>query len=65
MPRSVEETRPALTHRLAACSWLYLALFNLLWVVFPLWVLYEAYQALGAAMTQAEMVDLVKYLKKA
>jgi hypothetical protein len=45
--------------------YLYLAFFNGLWVVFPLWILYEAYQALNAAMSQAEMVDLVNYLKKA
>jgi hypothetical protein len=45
-------------------SWLYLAFFNGLWVVFPLWILYEAYQAMSSAMSQAEMVDLVNYLKK-
>jgi Sec-independent protein secretion pathway component TatC len=45
-------------------SWLYLAFFNGLWVVFPLWILWEAYRALSSAMSQAEMVDLVNYLKK-
>ncbi|KAF2015400.1 Emopamil-binding protein [Aaosphaeria arxii CBS 175.79] len=44
--------------------WLYLAFFNGLWVVFPLWILWEAYRAMGSAMSQAEMVDLVNYLKK-
>lgn len=45
-------------------SWLYLTTFNGLWVVVPLWILYEAYQAMSSAMSQAEMVDLVNYLKK-
>lgn len=49
---------------LTLLRWLYLAFFNGLWVVFPAWILYEAYQALGAAMSQAEMVDIVHYLKK-
>lgn len=44
--------------------WLYLFFFNGLWVVFPVWILYEAYKAMSAAMSQAEMVDLVNYLKK-
>ncbi|KAF2875093.1 Emopamil-binding protein [Massariosphaeria phaeospora] len=44
--------------------WLYLVFFNGLWVVFPLWILYEAYAAMSSAMSQAEMVDLVNYLKK-
>ncbi|KAF2678168.1 Emopamil-binding protein [Lentithecium fluviatile CBS 122367] len=44
--------------------WLYLVFFNGLWVVFPVWILYEAYKALSSAMSQAEMVDLVNYLKK-
>lgn len=44
--------------------WLYLILLNGLWVVFPLWILYEAYQTMSASMSQAEMVDLVNYLKK-
>jgi hypothetical protein len=45
-------------------SWLYLAFFNGLWVVFPLWILWEAYRAMSSAMSQAEMVDLVNYIKK-
>lgn len=45
-------------------SWIYLAFFNGLWVVFPLWILYEGYCALTSAMSHAEMVDLVNYLKK-
>jgi hypothetical protein len=44
--------------------WLYLTLFNGLWVVIPLWVLYEAYKTLNSSISQAEMVDLVHYLKK-
>ncbi|PVI06357.1 Emopamil-binding protein [Periconia macrospinosa] len=44
--------------------WLYLVFFNGLWVVFPLWILYEGYSAMTSAMSHAEMVDLVKYLKK-
>jgi hypothetical protein len=44
--------------------WLYLVFFNGLWVVFPVWILYEAYKAMSSAMSQAEMVDLVNYLKK-
>ncbi|KAF2638595.1 Emopamil-binding protein [Massarina eburnea CBS 473.64] len=44
--------------------WLYLTFFNGLWVVFPLWIMYEAYQAMSSAMSQAEMVDLVNYLRK-
>jgi hypothetical protein len=45
-------------------SWLYLVFFNGLWVVFPAWILWEAYSAMSSAMSQAEMVDLVNYLKK-
>ena len=45
-------------------SWLYLVFFNGLWVVFPLWILVEGYNTLSAAMTQAEMVEIVNYLKK-
>ncbi|KAL6704835.1 hypothetical protein ACN47E_007518 [Coniothyrium glycines] len=44
--------------------WLYLIFFNGLWVVFPVWILWEAYQAISSAMSQAEMVDLINYLKK-
>jgi hypothetical protein len=44
--------------------WVYLTFFNGLWVVIPLWILYEAYSAMNSAMSQAEMVDLVNYLKK-
>jgi len=44
--------------------WLYLVTFNGLWVVVPLWILYEGYQAIGSAMSQSEMVDLVNYLNK-
>jgi hypothetical protein len=44
--------------------WLYLVFFNGLWVVFPVWILFEAYWAMSSAMSQAEMVDLVHYLKK-
>lgn len=44
--------------------WLYLFFFNGLWVVFPVWILYEAYAAMSSAMSQTEMVDLVNYLKK-
>ncbi|KAF2821417.1 Emopamil-binding protein [Ophiobolus disseminans] len=44
--------------------WLYLIFFNGLWVVFPLWILWEAYSAMSSAMSQTEMVDLVNYLKK-
>lgn len=45
-------------------SWLYLVTFNGLWVAFPIWILWEGYRAMGSAMSQAEMVDLVKYLNK-
>jgi hypothetical protein len=45
-------------------SWLYLVFFNGLWVVIPIWILWEAYAAMSLAMSQAEMVDLVNYLKK-
>ncbi|KAH8704571.1 Emopamil-binding protein [Phaeosphaeriaceae sp. PMI808] len=44
--------------------WLYLIFFNGLWVIFPAWVLWEAYCAMSSAVSQAEMVDLVNYLKK-
>ncbi|KAF2795603.1 Emopamil-binding protein [Melanomma pulvis-pyrius CBS 109.77] len=44
--------------------WVYLTFFNMLWVFFPLWILWEAYRAMSSAMSQAEMVDLVNYLKK-
>jgi len=44
--------------------WLYLIFFNGLWVVFPVWILCEAYWAMSSAMSQTEMVDLVNYLKK-
>ncbi|KAH9868001.1 hypothetical protein IAQ61_007308 [Plenodomus lingam] len=43
--------------------YLYLIFFNGLWLVFPAWILVEAYRALDAGMSQAEMVDLVAYLK--
>ena len=49
---------------LMSLSWVYLVFFNGLWVVFPVWILYEAYKAMSSAMSQAEMVDLVNYLKK-
>lgn len=55
--------RTELTDRRDA-RWLYLTFFNGLWVVFPLWILWEAYRAMSSAMSQAEMVDLVNYLKK-
>jgi len=51
-------------HMLMSLSWVYLVFFNGLWVVFPVWILYEAYKAMSSAMSQAEMVDLVNYLKK-
>jgi len=41
-----------------------LLFFNGLWVVFPGWILWEAYRAISAGMSQAEMVDLVNYLGK-
>ncbi|KAL5461157.1 hypothetical protein PMIN06_002346 [Paraphaeosphaeria minitans] len=44
--------------------WLYLFTFNGLWVVFPVWILYEGYAAMSSAMSHAEMVDLAKYLNK-
>jgi hypothetical protein len=50
--------------KLTISSWLYLFFFNGLWVVVPAWILYEAYRAMSSAMSQAEMVDLVNYLKK-
>ena len=37
---------------------------NGLWVVIPLWILWEAYRAISVGMSQAEMVDLVNYLGK-
>jgi hypothetical protein len=49
---------------LTTLSWLYLIFFNGLWVVFPIWILWEAYRAMSSAMSQTEMVDLVNYLKK-
>ena len=55
---------PPTRTQLTSCSWLYLIFFNGLWVVFPIWILWEAYCALSAAMSQTEMVDLVNYLKK-
>jgi hypothetical protein len=50
--------------KLTDARWLYLTFFNGLWVVIPLWILWEAYRAMSSAMSQAEMVDLVNYLKK-
>ena len=50
--------------KLINARWLYLTFFNGLWVIFPLWILWEAYRAMSSAMSQAEMVDLVNYLKK-
>ncbi|KAJ4331739.1 hypothetical protein N0V87_008917 [Didymella glomerata] len=44
--------------------YLYLLFFNGLWVVFPGWILWEAYRSISAGMSQAEMVDLVQYLGK-
>ena len=54
----------AYEHLLISISWLHLVFFNGLWVVFPIWILWEAYRAMSSAMSQAEMVDLVNYLKK-
>jgi hypothetical protein len=53
-----------ISNALTQTRWLYLIFFNGLWVVFPLWILWEAYSAMSSAMSQAEMVDLVNYLKK-
>ena len=33
--------------------WVYLVFFNTLWVWFPLWILYEAYQNIGLAFASA------------
>ena len=33
--------------------WVYLVFFNMLWVFFPLWVLYLAYGNIGLAFTRA------------
>ena len=33
--------------------YVYLIFFNMLWVVFPLWVLYEAYGNIGSAFVRA------------
>ena len=33
--------------------WVYLFFFNMLWVVFPLWVMYEAYGAIQSAFAKA------------
>jgi len=35
----------------AYCRWVYLVFFNTLWVWIPLWILYEAYFAITAALT--------------
>lgn len=65
LPSDHVSTLACLTvHMLMSLSWVYLVFFNGLWVVFPVWILYEAYKAMSSAMSQAEMVDLVNYLKK-
>ncbi len=33
--------------------WVYLFFFNMLWVVVPLWVLYEAYHEINLAFARA------------
>ena len=33
--------------------WVYLGFFNTLWVWFPIWFLYEAYQNIGLAFARA------------
>jgi hypothetical protein len=38
--------------------------FNGLWVVFPLWILFEAYRAMSSAMSPAEVVDVINFVKK-
>jgi hypothetical protein len=55
---------PGIVAKLIDARWLYLTFFNGLWVILPLWILWEAYRAMSSAMSQAEMVDLVNYLKK-
>jgi hypothetical protein len=63
-PRDAALLRTSSTLLTLDARWLYLVFFNGLWVVFPVWILYEAYKAMSSAMSQAEMVDLVNYLKK-
>ena len=33
--------------------WVYLFFFNMLWVVFPLWILYEAHSSINLAFARA------------
>ncbi|KAL5115370.1 hypothetical protein ACEQ8H_006746 [Pleosporales sp. CAS-2024a] len=44
--------------------WLYLIFFNGLWVVFPLWILWEAYRAMSSAMSPVEVADLIFHAKE-
>ncbi|KAF2085231.1 Emopamil-binding protein [Saccharata proteae CBS 121410] len=44
--------------------WVYLVFFNTLWVWFPLWILYEAYNGITTALSQKEVVNVINYLEK-
>jgi hypothetical protein len=36
----------------------------MLWVIFPLWSIYEAYSAITGAMTHEQVVDIIANLPK-
>ncbi|EOD50273.1 putative ebp domain protein [Neofusicoccum parvum UCRNP2] len=44
--------------------WVYLFFFNMLWVWFPLWIMYEAYKGITSALSQKEVVNVISYLEK-
>ena len=45
--------------------WIYLVFFNMLWVWFPFWILYEAYNNIGLAFTKANGATGVETKKTA
>ena len=44
--------------------WVYLIFFNMLWVFFPLWVLYEAYSNIQVAFQRASGIPGTDIAKK-
>jgi hypothetical protein len=56
-PSSLHITPNSVQHRLTQSRWVYLAFFNGLWVVIPVWLLIEAYFEMVPAV---EMMDEFK-----
>ena len=45
--------------------WVYLVFFNMLWVWFPFWVLYEAYNNISLAFSKASSANGIETKKTA